>query len=83
MKVVYACTTSPVYVEGRVVAAGQHWPADDPIVLAQPSLFTDDPRYGLTASRPVPEETEAPARETPVEQATAAPGEKRATRRAQ
>jgi hypothetical protein len=74
LKTVYAKNTSPVYVNGHIVIAGQHWPADDPVVRAQPELFTDDARYGLTASVPVPPEPV-------VEQATAAPGEKRATRR--
>lgn len=77
MDVVYASATSVVPLEngGRVtVRLGSHWPADDPVVLAQPSLFSTDPAYGLNRSAPAP----APA---PVEQATAAPGEKRTTRR--
>ena len=77
MKVVFACNESPVYVNGFVVVMGQHWPADDPVVRDHPGLFSDDPRYGLAASVPVPE------RDLPVEQATAAPGEKRTIRRAQ
>lgn len=59
-----------------VVRKGEHWPADDPVVQANPDLFTDDPRYGLSFSTPPPEMAEAP-----VEQATAAPGERRNTRR--
>jgi hypothetical protein len=46
--------------------------ADDPVVLAHPDLFTDQP---LLVTR-------FPGWEPDVEQATAAPGEKRSTRRA-
>lgn len=73
MDVVYASVLSPVYVDGHVVVAGQHWPADDPIVKQYPQYFSEDARYGLCASAPIPEDA-------PLEQATAAPGEKRTTR---
>jgi len=58
------------------VQGGQHWPADDPVVLADPSRFSPDARYGVSFSA-APDEL----REAPVEQATAGPGEKRNTRR--
>jgi len=69
--------------------AGEHWPADDPIVLAYPQFFTADARFGLRSTRPLdadgyPIEAEAPKKRAPkkraaeaVEQTTAAPGEKR------
>ena len=44
---------------------GDRWPADHPIVAQHSGWFSDDPRYGLP----------------PVEQATAAPGERRNVRR--
>ena len=77
MDIVYATTNSMVGLPDgsqiRVVA-GSHWPAEDPVVLAQPSLFSTDARYGMNFSTP-------PAGyDAPVEQATAAPGEKRARR---
>lgn len=75
MDIVYATTNAVVGLPGGGqirVRAGSHWPADDPVVLAQPSLFSTDSRYGLNFSTP-------PA-EAPVEQATAAPGERRARR---
>lgn len=73
MKVVYARQTAVV---GAVtVVAESHWPANDPVVLAHPALFTDDPRCGLSYSVP-PVDDQWPV----VEQATKAPGEKRATR---
>jgi hypothetical protein len=78
VKVVYATATGPVNLPngGRGnVRHGTHWPADDPVVLANPTMFSDDPRYGLAFSEQ-PEGYDAP-----VEQATAAPGEKRQTRR--
>jgi len=77
MRAVFATTTASVPMPGGhsvVVRFGSHWPADDPVVVAHPDLFSDDPRYGISASAPIPEER-------PVEQVTAAPGEKRATRR--
>jgi hypothetical protein len=80
MKVVYARTgkTWVVAPDGtRVwVHIGQHWPADDPVVKKYPGLFADDPAVGLTFSV-----TPRPDAPPPVEQATAAPGERRAIRR--
>jgi hypothetical protein len=80
MNVVYATTTASVATpEGTsvTVRAGTHWPANDPVVLAQPSLFSTDARYGISFST-LPREL---AEEAPVEQATANPGELRTTRR--
>lgn len=77
MDVVYATTTTMVTLDGAQhrVQKGTHWPADDPIVAAQPSAFSTDPRYGMLYTR------EPDGYNAPVEQATAAPGERRATRR--
>ena len=61
----------------RTVRKGEHYPADDPVVLANPDVFTPDPRYGLQWTGAPPPEMADP----PVEQATAAPGEKRNVRR--
>ena len=76
MNVVYAKTSSVVSLPGGgqiAVRIGTHWAADDPVVLAQPSLFSRDPYTGLNYST-----TEPPAREErAVETATAAPGERR------
>jgi hypothetical protein len=58
------------------VRRGQHWSADDPVVREKPDAFTTDPRYGLAFSTPPPEMADPP-----VEQATAAPGERRNVRR--
>ena len=79
MQVMYAKWSQQVVTPdgGRWnVQGGQHWPADDPVVTANPAMFSPDARYGVTFSA-------APAElsEPPVEQATAGPGEKRATRR--
>ena len=74
MDVVYATANAVIATEGggqRRVVQGSHWPADDPIVLAQPSLFSADARYGLSFT------VEPEGYGAPVEQATAAPGEKR------
>jgi len=59
----------------RTFVPGSHWPADDPYVLANPGQFSTDPRYHLAFSEPRPEYF------GDVEQATAAPGERRNTRR--
>jgi len=76
MDIVYATANSSVATPegGQVlVRAGSHWPANDPVVLAQPSLFSTDARHGLNFSSP-------PEPDPVVEQATAAPGERRARR---
>lgn len=75
MDIVYARANGFVMTPdgGRhLVQGGQHWPATDPVVLAQPGLFSSDPRVGLTFSA-APNELSDP----PVERVTAAPGEKR------
>jgi len=65
MQIMFARET---FIVGHItVVAGSHWPADDPIVKAHRELFTDDPAFGLSFSTPP----------KGVEQATAAPGEKR------
>lgn len=78
MDVVYATQTCSVAMPhgGQVfVREGSHWPANDPLVTAHPDLFSTDPASGLMYSR-------TPAVEEPaVEQATAAPGERRTVRR--
>ena len=79
MNVVYAKYTAQVATPdgGRWnVQGGQHWPADDPVVAANPGMFSADARYGVTYSA-APAELSDP----PVEQATAGPGEKRTVRR--
>lgn len=55
---------------------GSHWPKNDPVVVEYPDRFSADPRYGMQFTQP-PEGFDAP----PVEQASAAPGEKRQNRR--
>jgi hypothetical protein len=59
-----------------MVRKGSHWPVGDPVVKQHPDAFSSDPRYGLQYSEE-PTGWDAP----PIEQATAAPGEKRTTRR--
>ncbi len=79
MKVVFATANSQVWSGGVPVsiAIGQHWPANDPVVLAYPSMFADDPRYGLACSvPPVHEQAQV------VESVTASPGEQRDVKRA-
>lgn len=77
MDVVYATATTHVTTRDGariVVHKGQHWPAEDPVVKAQPSLFSADPRWGMAYS------VEPAGYNEPlgqVEQATAAPGERR------
>ena len=80
MDVVYATYSVQVVTPdgGRhTVHGGQHWAAGDPVVAAAPDgLFSPDARYGVSYSVPPAE-----LAEPPVEQATAAPGERRSTRR--
>jgi hypothetical protein len=80
MDVVFATeTASLTSPDGSsvLVRKGTHWSADDPLVRAYPGVFAADPRYGLSWTGPPPPEMSEP----PVEQATAAPGEKRNVRR--
>jgi hypothetical protein len=55
------------------VRRGEAWADDDPIVLAHPGMFTSEPENEqlLRSSQ------DAITRPAPVEQATAAPGERR------
>lgn len=89
MDVVYAVSTTHVTLasgQRLVVHKGQHWPASDPVVREQPSLFSRDPRFGMVYSV-APEGFDAPPDMTPVseddetETATAGPGERRNVRR--
>lgn len=78
MNIVFATANAVVGLPGggqANIRAGSHWPADDPIVQAQPSLFSADARHGLNFSTPPAEP--ADRQQAPVEQATAAPGERR------
>ena len=78
MKVVYATADVPVQLPTGIsgwVRKGTHWPADDPVVREHPEYFSTDPRFGMNYS------VEPEGYDAPVEQATAAPGERRATRR--
>lgn len=61
-------------IDGRRVRLTKDdpWRSDDPVVKAAPHFFTDEPSQVFTSTPKV----SAPV----VEQATAAPGEKRATR---
>jgi hypothetical protein len=81
MQIVYAKYSASVATPDggqAVVQGGTHWRADDPLVKAAPAgMFSPDPRYGLNWYGPPPPEMAEP----PVEQATAAPGEKRNVRR--
>jgi len=79
MKVKFARDTVSVREPGSkyptVVHRGTPWHADHPIVTANPDLFGDEPHHDDVLPRGWKVE---PA----VEQATAAPGEKRTARRA-
>lgn len=83
MDIVYARRDEQLTTEwgGNLrVPLGSHWDAEDPLVKAHPDLFTDDPAVGLASSV----HRQAPPRVfvgPDVEQATAAPGEQRNTRR--
>lgn len=83
MDIVYAQGSGQVPLRSGQVAnvrKGQHWPATDQVVKARPDLFTDDPRYGLVYTE-APPGYDGELNEMPVETASAAPGERRNTRR--
>ena len=78
--VVFATGDAPVTLPtGQTVRVrkGQHWPAEDPVVMAAPTLFSADTRWGMAYTRE-PDGYDAPI---DAETATAAPGERRNTRR--
>lgn len=79
MGVVYAATTAQVMLpNGAMVLLreGEAHAADAEVVRFRPELFSDDPERW---TRPAPTSIGPDGR--PVEQATAAPGEKRSVRR--
>ena len=74
MNLVFAAATCVVgFNGGRVnLSEDDAWDADDPFVKARPEFFRDRPKNVFGAAGRVA---------APVEQASAAPGEKRTTRR--
>ncbi len=72
MTATVAIANAVVTFEGRRIPinAGTAWDAADPVVRAYPDMFSTDPKYLRRTGELV------------VEQATAAPGERRGTRRA-
>ncbi|MEV3980795.1 hypothetical protein [Nonomuraea sp. NPDC049758] len=74
MDVVYVKTSCVVrWSQGQSpLAQGEVWDAEADLVAERPDLFTDEPT--LVRGRPA-------TAEPPVETATAAPGEKRTTRK--
>lgn len=75
-KLVFVKKSVSTFVDGaRVrIVEGDVWAADDPVVKARPELFADEPEK-------VHRSIETAARPRGVEQATAAPGERRAVKR--
>lgn len=78
MQIVYAKDWVSAGISG--FPPGSHWPADDPYVVENPGLFSDDPRYHLAFTEPRDWYLD-PNLPIPVETATAAPGERRNARR--
>lgn len=74
-KIVYAKTHAVLAHSGDrvLVAAGEMWDGDDPLVERYPDMFIDGPN--------VVRSTRTDRGYVDVEQATAAPGEKRTVRR--
>lgn len=77
MKIVYAKEPRVIAFGGMRVTLrpGDPWDGDDPLVQAHPDAFVDGPRV-VRSTR-----NSGGVIDVPVEQATRAPGEKRATRR--
>ena len=65
--------------EIRHYPPGSHWPADDPFVMANSEIFSEDPRYWLAFT--VDPTGELDLRAGEIETATAVPGERRNARR--
>lgn len=79
--IVVATQSTTIFVDAQRVHVvhGSAWAADSPVVRLHPDLFSDDPRRALGLDI-VPPANEYPA-DAPVEQKTAAPGEKANVRR--
>lgn len=60
MKIVFALTTAVIGT--ATIYAGSHWPANDPLVLEHPGMFSEDPRVGLQYTRRPDELDEEPVR---------------------
>lgn len=80
MNVVIATDTVNITWQGQrlQIPRGSAWDANDPMVQANPGLFSDDDRL---VNRTVPRGDAAPDSEPPVERATRAPGERTQARR--
>ena len=79
MDVVYAATTAQVMLPNGamvLIQEGEARPTSDPVVQYRPELFSNDAERW---TKPLP--TSIGPDGSPVEQATAAPGEKRNVRR--
>lgn len=72
--IVVATSATTVFIDSQRVHIhlGSAWAADSVVVRQHPDLFSDDPRRALGLDIVPPARTE----EAPVEQKTAAPGEK-------
>jgi hypothetical protein len=85
MDVVYAMWPFAVDAFTDPVKKGDHFSANDPLVKRFPERFSPNPCFGMRwTGTPPPEMADPPgqpSRSVPVEQVTAAPGEKRTTRR--
>lgn len=77
MSIVFAAAACSVRHGAQVIRLqpGDPWAADDPFVMARPDLFASAPPF-------VHRTTAAGVVSAPVEQATAAPGERRIVGRA-
>ena len=77
MNVVYATASASLSFNGAqmTIRKGSHWPAEDPLVVRYPDMFSPDARFGLLYT------AEPEGYDAPVETASAAPGEKRSARR--
>ena len=62
-----------------LIQLGTHWSADDPVVKDHPDLFSEDARHGMCYSQPPAPETLS--QESPLEEMTVNPGERRSTKR--
>lgn len=83
MSIVVATASSTVFVDGQRVhiIKGTAWAADSVPVKLHPDSFSADPQLALGLDIVEPRQTPAERPEAPVEQKTAAPGEKATVKR--
>jgi hypothetical protein len=82
-KIVVAVATTTLFIDQQRIHVniGDAWAAGSPVVTLHPDLFSDDETKALGLDIVAPQPEQPTRDEAPVEQKTAAPGEKSTARK--